>query len=408
MSQKKVACGFLFLLVIYLLVCVFFAQRPLENDEGRYYGYAVNLTKGFYAQPETKHLWNGPGYPLFVSLFILCKIPVVAAKYCNALFLLGAVVFFYRTLRFYMDSRKAFGCAMVFGLYPPLLPELPRLLTESMSVFLMTGFVYCTVRAYKEKEVRTLVAACLCGGALILTKVVFAYVVTLSVLVLLAMSVWRRDFLRSAAISLGCLGVCLPYLLYTHSLTGKWFYWANSGGTALHCMSNPDISQMGDWFHDSRIFADERLSPHRSFAESLKDKDYVEKDILFKKKAFENIRRHPHKYLANWLCNVGRMWFNYPFAYKYQRPHTLVYTFPNALLLSAVLFSVFPLLRSARRLPPEIGMMGIFAVLFIGGSSLIYTCSRYLVPVVPVLLLLVFYCWVKVLEIHFRDPLEHR
>ena len=406
MSGNKRTICFLVLFIYYISVCVFFAQKPLEDDECRYHGYAINLTKGYYAPQDTKFLWNGPGYPLFLSVFVLSKASLVIAKYFNAFFLFAAVIFFYLTLSYYVDKKRAFWCAIIFGLYPPLLPELPRLLTESMSVFLITGFAYFMVRAFKEKKIKILLVACLFGGYLVLTKVVYAYVVAAGLGISLFLSIWKRDFLRATLIYAGCLILCLPYLFYTYSLTGKYFYWANSGGTSLHCMSRSYANEWGDWFSEKEIFTKEHLSHHRDFFETLKGKDYVEKETMLKQQAFDNIRQYPHKYLFNCLCNIGRMWFDYPFAYKYQRPHTLFYMFPNALLLSAVLFSLFPLLKSIRRLPPEILLLGIWAVVYILGSSLIYTCSRYLVSVVPILLLLVFYCWGGLLDIQWRNPID--
>jgi hypothetical protein len=404
MPGSKRAICFLVLLIYYVSVCIFFAQRPLKDDEWRYRGYAINLTRGFYAPSDTKHLWNGPGYPLFLSVFVLSKASLVAAKYFNVFFLFAAVIFFYMTLCYYVDKKRAFWCAMILGLYPPLLPELPRLLTESMSVFLVAGFAYFAVRSFKEKKIKNLLIACLFGAYLMLTKVVYAYVVAGTLVISLPVCFWRRDFLRAAVICAGCLVFCLPYLFYTYSLTGKFFYWGNSGGTVLHCMSRPSANEWGDWFNTREIFEDDRLSHHRPFFETLQDRDYVEQDRLFKQEAIRNIRRHPFNYAMNWISNVGRMWFDYPFAYKYQRPHTLFYMFPNALLLSAVLFSVFPLLKSVRRTPSEILMLGILAIVFILGSSVIYTCSRYLVSIVPVLLVLVFYCWGGALEIRWKDP----
>ena len=245
---------------------------------------------------------------------------------------------------------------------------------------------------------------CLFGGYLILTKVMYAYVVTAALFVLLVLSLWRRDFLRSAMICTGCLIVCLPYLSYTYSLTGKVFYWANSGGTALHCMSRPSANEWGDWFNTQEIFEEEHLSHHRAFYDTLKGKDFVQKDRLFKEKAIENIREHPANYAFNWVCNLGRMWFNYPFSYKYQRPNTLFYMVPNAFLLTMLVASLFPLFKSIRQLPTEILMVALLSILFIGISSLIYTCSRYLVTIVPLLLLLVCYCGCVLIRIQWNEP----
>ncbi len=390
----------------YFFVCVFCAHQPLQNDECRYAGYAHNLTEGFYAPADTKMLWNGPGYPLFLSVFVFFDIPIVTAKYCNALFLLGAVLFIYGSVRVYTTEIKALLCALLFGLYPPLLPELPRVLTESMSVFLISGLAYFTLRTIRDKRIQFLIAACLFGAYLILTKVFYAYVITAGILCFSALSVWRQDFLRSSLICIGCLILCLPYLIYTYSLTGKFFYWANSGGSTLYWMSSPYANEWGDWRNEQGAMADERYSPHHPFLKELITKNYVERDAMFKKKALENIRQHPQSYAINWIANQGRFWLDYPFAYKYQRPHTLFYMVPNALLMGAIVFTLPLLITGSRRLPAEILTLCLLAFLFIAGSSLVYSCARYLVTIVPVLLVVVFYTWTSLVTVTFRNDLR--
>lgn len=395
--------SFLLLLSFYLLICVFSAHRPLENDECRYLSYATNLTEGYYTPAETKMLWNGPGYPVFVSVFVLLKLPIVAAKYCNAFFLFFSVLFLYRTLCFYTPPAKAWICAVLFGLYPPLLPELPRLLTEPLTVFLISGFLYFLVKSFREKNFAALCIAGVFGGYLILTKVIFAYVVLAALISALMMGLWKHEYMKAAFIYLVCLVVCLPYLIYTYSLTGKFFYWGNSGGSVLYCMTNPSPNEWGVWVSEKDVYEDDRYAHHRPFFDTLKGKDYVEQDRLYKEEAIENLRRYPVRYAYNWISNCGRLWMNYPYAFKEQRPHTLFYMFPNSLLLAALIFSLFPLVKAMRRLPAEIVLVSFFSLFFLLGSSLLYCCSRYLVSIVPALLLLIGYCWTSLLHIQFRD-----
>ena len=54
-----------------------------------------------------------------------------------------------------------------------------------------------------------------------------------------------------AAILLTAFVVLSPYALYTWRLTGRVFYWANSGGTTLYWMSTPFEGEYGDWNNDT-------------------------------------------------------------------------------------------------------------------------------------------------------------
>jgi len=104
--------------------------------------------------------------------------------------------------------------------------------------------------------------------------------------------------------------------------------------------------------------------------------------------------------------NIGRMWVNYPYAYKYQRPHTMVYTLPNGFLLTGCVLIFFLFMKRLKFLPMEIVALAFFAGVFLSGSSLVFACSRYLVTIVPVLILLICYGIFVLLKIEFRSNTE--
>jgi len=389
------------LLAFYLIVCIIAAKGTLVHDEVRYAQYSENLTKGFYAPAETRYLWNGPGYPIILTPFAKAKIPYLYAKYLNSFFLFGAMCFVYLLLRQYITKGKALAGAYLLGLYPPFLPELPMLLTESFSVMLVAGFAFFIVKYFKSKKLRFFIAAGFFGAYLMLTKSMFAYVVTLTMFLSFLLCLWNHQYLRMALICLLCLLFCSPYLAYTYSLTGQHFCWANSGGIVFYWMSNPFPNQWGDYRPQVLMKTDERVRQHLPLFEKLEDLDYVERDKLLKQEALKNIRRHPSKYLVNLMCNFGRLWFNYPFTYKYQRPHTLLYIFSNSFLFVGLVCCLYPLIKKMKELPVEITGLGCFAVIFLGLSLLVYTNSRYLVPIVPILAVLIFYTVFNLVEIKF-------
>jgi hypothetical protein len=51
----------------------------------------------------------------------------------------------------------------------------------------------------------------------------------------------------------------------------------------------------------------------------------LERDDAFKAQALRNIAAHPAKYLRNWLANVGRLLFSYPYSYTEQKTSTFFY-----------------------------------------------------------------------------------
>src|SRR2546425_8983498 len=97
---------FLPLLALYLAIVLVFAKDGLQGDEIRYVQFASNLTQGYYADPVYV-LWSGPGYPLFLAPFMALGWSWLLVKLLNAFLLFGGVIYFYRTLTFYLSELTA-------------------------------------------------------------------------------------------------------------------------------------------------------------------------------------------------------------------------------------------------------------------------------------------------------------
>lgn len=228
----------------------------------------------------------------------------------------------------------------------------------------------------------------------------FAYVAGCCLIFSLLFYKWSRLCRRTVWIYGLSLLICTPCLIYTYSLTGRFFYWSTKGGTALYWMTTPCAKEYGDYKNPNRVLTDERLSWHRELFEKLEGLNYVERDKLLRREAFSNIRNYPLKYCFNWVSNVGRMWYAYPYSYKYQRPHTLFYMVPNSILLTSLLLCCYPLVKCRENLPGELVMLIGFVVIFLAGSSLINAGERYIKPVVPIFIIVIFFTVTNLLQIH--------
>ena len=208
----------------------------MEGDEGRYYMYAQNLLRGYYSPANEVYLWNGPGYPLLLVPLLFFKLPLIWFTLLNAVFQYISVVLLYKTLILYVKSSRALFFSCFWACYYIAFKEMGLIYTESFTVFLIVAFQYCFVMTFRTqcKKRHILLAGSLLGY-IILTKVIFAYVVlALLFLSLLSILMLRRIIYRKSWMILGiALLVNLPYLLYTYHISGKLFYWANSGGSSL-------------------------------------------------------------------------------------------------------------------------------------------------------------------------------
>jgi len=143
--KKNPFTWFLPFLILYSIFFFLNIDQDLIFDEGRYWSYASNLANGFYADPASDYgfLWNGPGYPIFLSIFQLLELPFNLAKSCNIIFQYVAVVYFYKTLTFFLPGKRALIIACLFGLmYPIYIECMIRLQVESISIFLVCLMCY--------------------------------------------------------------------------------------------------------------------------------------------------------------------------------------------------------------------------------------------------------------------------
>jgi hypothetical protein len=385
------------LLVFYLVIIVLFSSDELASDEPVFLDYARNLSHGFYSPKDDISLVKPPGYPVFLLPFIVLNLPLIIPKLLNAVLLFLSIFYFDKTLLLYMGQKKAAVFSYLLGVYPPFLPYIPLLITESLSLFLLGGFVFyfCRLNKSKQQHWHQLFIPALLLSLLAMTKLIFGYVILAGVIFFIILHVFFRakNSFKSLLVFLVALLFCIPYLVYTFTLTGKVFYWGTNGGDMLYWMTTPYPNEYGDW-HTEIDVLDQRNSPelytnHGELFEKLSSLSSVEKDRILKRKAFENIKRHPAKYVQNWLANLGRMIFNYPYSYRQQTLPKYLYIIPNAFLLVIGVLCLYPSWAGRRLIPNEIKYALVFALIYSGGNSLVSAYPNYFIIIVPI-----FFLWI--------------
>jgi 4-amino-4-deoxy-L-arabinose transferase-like glycosyltransferase len=229
-------------LLFYIYFIVINKWPTLYGDEIRYSTFAWRLLHGYYSPPAPYiNLWNGPGYPGVIAIFMALRFHALYITLMNALFMYLNVVFLYQSIKLLANRKIALLFSLLLALYPNALPLLPILYTEAFTGFLVSAFVYAVTLYYTKRANKYAVIAGLLLGYLVLTKVIFGYVITLGLIVCLVMLLMKRTAFRkvSVKILIVAFAVTVPYLVYTCYITGKIFYWGNSGGMSLYCMSTP-------------------------------------------------------------------------------------------------------------------------------------------------------------------------
>jgi hypothetical protein len=388
------------LVIVYVLIIVTYSQTHpgLVQGENRYFTDAEKLIERKTAVMRHDPVpWNGPGYPLFLVPFVILHAPNIVIRLSNAAVLFLGALYLFRTLRYYVREKWAYLAVYILGLYPVLLKYLPRLITEPISVFLACGLAFHIVHMNRSPDRRVLhmVLAGIYLGYMALTKVLFGYVIGAAIVVYLVALVVsrRRQALRPLLVACVALAVCVPYLYQNYYLTGKVFYWAQSGGLSLYWMSSPMEEEYGDWLTGTRPWLGGfwKAEKHEEFMESLQRLSPVERDDTLRKEAVRNIMEHPGKFARNWVANVTRLFLHYPFSYRQQSMKNLANVLLGSVLLVLCMLCAIPTVMGWRAIPAGIRQAFLIGLLYVGGNSLLSAYDRMLLPVFPFIALWVTY-----------------
>lgn len=393
--------------------------RNLFGDEWRYLYYAKNLLHGYFSPPERVFLWNGPGYPLFLAPFVKADF-TDGARYANAFLHAGMLAYAWLILRTRLSAFWSIVAVVVLGLHPQLRDHLKLLYTETLCAFLLVAWTFHTLRATTDlarlraspwHRVHVAIAGFYLGF-LCLTKVAFGpATVALALILFVATRRWRvrrevgariepnplaRAHLQAALIA---LALCLPYLVYTYSLTGRVFYWASAWPNPFYWLTSPFPEESGDWYHQGWVFNNPLLREHHGaifLRTSGLDKDPNLPEIdqllnlsspesadIFLKQALTNVREHPLKFLSNWSQNWLRLFFDVPVSVR-GTPFWNDATKANLPLLLWTVYAVARAVRTRTRLPRGWYPLLVLVSLNLASYSLASIVARYLVPLVPV------------------------
>lgn len=393
---------FLPLLVVYIIMTLIFSKESFIGDEDRHLSYAQNLTEGFYTDVENPSLRIGPGYPLFMSVFVLAKAPNIVIKLANSVLLILAVIFLFKTLSFYVSEKTAIILSFVYGLYPPILKWNIYMHSETLALLLVCGFLYFFISLHRDviNRKRNLLLAAVFLGLLALTKVIFTYAIIALFMIYLLVFIIEKS--KKAKNSLFVLALaflfCIPYLGYTYAVTGKKFLWGTQGGEILYWRSTPFEGEYGDWISAGVVLGKDKgdyhttseiIKNHHAFVDSVQAFSFVEQDILYKEKAIENMKAYPIKYVQNTMASAFRLFSNTPYSYTNQKTSSFFYILPNMILLVLIITTLFLGFKKLSLIAFEIRFIALASAIFIGGLILLDGRVRNMIPAIPLLLFVI-------------------
>jgi 4-amino-4-deoxy-L-arabinose transferase-like glycosyltransferase len=387
-----------FLLVFLLVPLLAPYNENLYDDEGAYVGLAKlvahghlltgrdTLVGGGNAPPN---LWFGPGLPLVLAPLVKLHASLTALRLVGPICLFAALLVFFALLRLFVPLRAALLGSLAFALYLPFYTVIAFVHTEPLAVLFVTSTLYLAVRYEREGRLLQLVLAAAAFAGLVVTRVAYGWILSVLLVAAAVSYAVRRDRRRRRLVLVLALAfvLCIPWLAYTRSVTGKTFYWGSSGALSLYWMSSPSPRDRGDWHGANDVFRDPGLAAHRTFFRRLVGLDLNAQNRVLEHRAWRNIRGHPFKFARNVVDNISRMWLNRPYSFKSARATSLVYALPNVLVLAGLALAAALTLRRRRRLDRLAVEIGAFALTAFGLHALLAAYPRMLIPLVPIALL---------------------
>lgn len=402
-------------LVFFIFYALIYHHDLLEGDESRYIMFAQNLLHGFYSPSAPDiNLWNGPGYPIILIPFIALKLPLIYITLINAVFQYLSIVFLFKALHEILSFKKSILFSLFWAFCYSTYQYISMIYTETLMLFLISLLIYFIVNAFKNDRINKYVY--LSGvilGYIVITKIIFGYVLQFFFLVSIILLIGKlrsSNYRKGVIIILIAILIFLPYLIYTYNLTGKFFYWGNSGGMSLYWMSSPYKNEYGGWNNenftanliDGNITNTDlllKLNHQKDIDTVLKYKG-VRKDDAYKQIAIRNIKNNPTKYFKNIISNISRLFFGFPEDYSLQRPLLKMWYF--SILYSLMLYCLLVSLINWKKLPYYIRFIFAFIFTYLGLSSLVSAGNRQFVIIIPILLFWIAYILHKSLKFNLK------
>ncbi len=410
-------------LIFFIIWVLIFHTVGNDGDEAQYRMLAQNLLHGFYSLPAPNiNIPSGPGYPIFLMPFIGLHIPMIYITLMNALLYYLSIILLFKALRQIVSFPMALITSLYWALYYNSYREMKIMQPEILTSFLISLLIFLLMNAFNPnentvKQKRYIYASGFTFGYLVLTKIIFGYVLIIMILGLGLLWVIHRKsiiYTKGMKVLLIAFAFTVPYLFYTYSLTGKMLCWGTSGGNNLYWMTTPYEKEYGDWFDltsknnpliktNSDYFKTLKANHQKDFEEYNKFNYYSpEQDEVFKRMAINNIKSHPIKFVQNCFSNLGRILFDYPYSYRLQDYKDLLRLPFSGIIIVLALFCMIPTFMNWRDIIFPLKFTLFFVLLYLGGSTLGSSEIRMFTKIVPVLLLWIAFIMQKSVKISWK------
>jgi len=394
-------------LFIYITFFIEFNVSEFRGDEERYYQLAKNLLNGYYSS-YAGDLPNGPGYPIFIMPFIALDLSPFYIRFTNVLLHYFSILLLFSSIK-KLNIKLAYFISFFWGCYYIAIQDLPLMISETLTIFLISLFIY-SINCLNGKKYIILSGITL--GYLALTKVIFTYVIIMLLIYTLTYYLLSKSsyYKNGVIISIIALFVISPYIIYTYNTTGKLFYLTNQGGSVLYWMSSPNENEYGDWNNETftanclnksknNCNAEYFRNSHETFFKRISNIDPIERDTKLKDAAINNILNNPIKYANNWISNISRMLLATPNSYYFQNNNVIYRFIPNSIIFTILVCSIYISIINWKNIPFNIKFTALLPLFYLSLSSILSASPRHFYIIVPVILFYFSFLFNKTISI---------
>lgn len=250
-----------------------------------------------------------PVYPFFIATIqYVFGESLTWLRGIQSLFGTIAVLMTWILARRYCSERRALLAAVIVAFYPLLIVRSGLLLTQSIYIPLMLGFLLSFGSWLEDSKTRHLLIAGLLAGIAALTRPEFLLFPGVAIAATFTVPRYRsgRRLLQAASMFAVMFIVLLPWFARNHRLLGEWGVLQTNSGQHLWTGNHPGA------LGDSTSFIMGTSSPAaiealREGVRSAPDGELANNEYL-NHLAVDSIRQHPAEFACRGVRRVGYLW----------------------------------------------------------------------------------------------------